>query len=144
MFSFLLTSIKVGQTNQCRQRTTTHPLLLSHKFPISYQQVGQRFRLSDDFDHEPVSLVLILIVPQRLAGAAQKGALDEECTEANVFIVGCDGPRVVGPVTCVFRILVAYPGALLTPPVKLATRSELEHLVGVVLFKDCFHPEGRY
>ena len=52
----------------------------------------------NDLDHYTISLVLVLIVPERLAWACQKSTFEHEGSETLKLVVRGDGPPVIRPV----------------------------------------------
>ena len=94
----------------------------------------------DDLNNDTVGPILILVVAQGLRGARKEGAFEHEGAKTSEFLVGRDGPAVVGPVAGVLCLAVISP-TLRVALIELTLVGQLEHLGGVAVVQNGLNPE---
>ena len=97
----------------------------------------------NDLDHDAVSLVLVLIVPERLARASQKSTFEHEGSETLKLIIRGDGPPVIRPVARALCASVPGPPGLARGEalVEFALVGQPIDVFGVVFGEDGLDPE---
>ena len=63
----------------------------------------------DDFDNDTIGLILILVVAEGLRWTGKEDTFKHEGAKPAEFLVGSDGPAVVGPVAGMLRLGVIRP-----------------------------------